>query len=89
MTTWANANATKTKNVRGRFRQWTYKVTGVSGDTGGIITVPFTRIVNTFVTGYTSSAVLAALTKRISANTVVVAYTNPSAGHTVDVTVIG
>lgn len=90
MTTWTNSAISKIDhNIVGAWREISYKIAGVSGDIGGTLTTPFKRIVNCFVTACTASAVCASLTWRISTNTVVVAYTNPTAAHTVYVTVQG
>lgn len=89
MTTWDNTDATFVENTHGKYKERTYKVTGVSGDTGGTITVNgATKIINAFVSAYQAADMVAALQWRISSNTVVLTYTNPTAGHTVDITVI-
>lgn len=91
MTTWDNTDISKTtRNTHGKIKERIYELTGVSGDTGGTLTVTgFSKINNCAVTACTSSAVCAALTWRISTNTVVVAYTDPTAGHTVFISVWG
>lgn len=66
----------------------TFTIAGVNGDTGGTLTCTYTPL-NVLVSAYTSSAVAAALTWRISGKTVVVAYTDPTDAHTVKITVLG
>jgi len=91
MTTWTNtAISKKYRNFPGKYMEITYQITGVSGDTGGTLTASeFKSILNTSVTACTASAACAALTWRISTNTVVVTYTDPTAAHTVYITVQG
>lgn len=91
MTTWDNGDISKKyRNFPGKFMEITYQITGVSGDTGGTLTASeFKSIINTHVTACTSSGACAALTWRISTNTVVVTYTDPTASHTVYITVFG
>jgi len=91
MTTWDNTDISATyRNTHGKYNEITFEITGVSGDTGGTLTVnAFSKIVNAFVTASQAAAVVADLTHYIASNTVVVTYTNPSAGHTVKITVIG
>ena len=91
MTTWTNtAISKKYRNFPGKFMEITYVIDGVSGDTGGTLTASeFKSIINTSVTACTASAACAALTWRISTNTVVVTYTDPIAAHTVYITVFG
>jgi hypothetical protein len=91
MTTWDNTDISKKyRNYPGKFMEITYEITGVSGDTGGTLTCSeFKKILNAIVTASTSSAAVAALTKAIVSNTVIVTYTNPAASHTVKITVFG
>jgi len=91
MTTWNNTDISETThNTHGALVETTYEIVGVSGDTGGTLTaIGYKKIVNCFVTANKSDGMVAALQHRISTNTVVVTYTNPAAGHTVYITVIG
>ena len=91
MTTWTGnkANEIRTSYIGGRTVQKTYSVTGVAGDTGGVITCTGLKILdNALVTAYAAAAGIDAECI-ISSNTVTVAYVNPAAGHTVRVTVWG
>jgi len=67
----------------------TYEITGISGDTGGTLTVPFKKIYNWVVNANQAAAMVAAIQSRTTGKTIVVTYTNPAAGHTVYVTVWG
>lgn len=94
MTTWTNAKITrKIKNFVGGLQELIVTIDGVSGDTGGTLTVKsmkrieFASVqveVDTGPAGYATG-----LLYYISANTVVVAYTNPVDGHTVRIRVLG
>lgn len=91
MTTWTGnkANERRTNYVGGRTVQKTYSVDGVSGDTGGTLTCTGLKTLDSAaVTAYTAADGIDA-TWRISGNTVVVAYSDPTATHTVRVTVWG
>ena len=89
MTTWNNSDITGVDHDKAfRNRLHTFTIAGISGDTGGTLTLTFTPK-NVFVSAYTADAVAAGLTWRISGNTVVVAYTDPNANHTVKITVLG
>ena len=95
MTTWTASNGDRVGSIE-NFRNSlssTYSITGVSGDTGGTLTVSHMSLidnadvsvsVDTGPAGYDTG-----LLWYISGKTVVVAYTNPADGHTVRVKVWG
>ena len=88
MTTWDNGDITKkSPNTRGKFWEITYEITGISGDTGGTITVAdLKKLKNAHVS---ASVNLAAVSTKLSGNQVIVTYTDPTAGHVVYLTVFG
>lgn len=90
MTTWTGNKANERRtDYLGKTVQKTYSITGVSGDTGGTLTCTGLKILDdAAVTAYTAADGIDA-TWRISGNTVVVGYLDPTAGHTIRVTVWG
>jgi len=91
MTTWTNTAITRTTpNTHGALAEVTYEIAGISGDTGGTLTATgFKYITNVVVTANVAAGMAAALQRRISGNTVVLTYTNPTAAHTIRITVFG
>ena len=90
MTTWTNTAISKTKTAYlGTLVLKVYKISGVSGDTGGTLTT--SGIKDIYYAGVVGrhSAALGSTTIRTTANTVVVTYTDPTATHTVEILVIG
>ena len=91
MTTWTgnNANLRRTSYIGGGIIQKTYRMTGVSGDTGGTLTCKGLKLLKNYVLTVYVAAAGKAAAGRISGNTVVVEYVDPTANHTVNVTVWG
>lgn len=91
MTTWTggNANVRRTSYIGGDIVQKTYSITGINGDTGGTLTCTGLKILKNAVVNVYEAANGNAATWYISGKTVVVAYADPGAGHTVRVTVWG
>lgn len=88
VTTWTNAKISR-KEVHSDRQMITYYIDGISGDVGGTLTTKMTHIENAFVSAFQAAGMVAALQWRISANTVVVTYTDPTATHEVRITVMG
>jgi len=93
VTTWDNSDITRIKhNRRGSLKELVYTIDGVNGDTGGTLTTKFSHIeaiavqvqIDTGPAGYSTNLVYC-----INGATVIVAYTDPTDGHTVRITVIG
>jgi len=90
MTTWDNGDATIThREFWGKAAVITYQITGVAGDTGGTLTLPFKKIYNWVCNANQAAAMVAAIESRTAAKTIVVTYTNPVADHTVYITAWG
>lgn len=91
MTTWTGnkANERRTSYIGGNIVQKTYSITGIAGDTGGTLTCTGLKILKNAVVNVYAAAAGVAATWRISGKTVVVAYANPAAGHTIRITVWG
>ena len=90
MTTWTGNHANlRRRGFTGVGEMRTYDITGISGDTGGTLTCKGLKILDmAVVAAYTAAAGIDAECY-ISANTIVVAYANPAAGHTIRVSVWG
>jgi hypothetical protein len=90
MTTWTGnkSNEVATDYLSGTVQK-TYSITGIAGDTGGTLTCRGLKILKNAVVSVYAAATGVAETHYISGRTVVVAYVNPAAGHTVRVTVWG
>ena len=90
MTTWTGNKANERRtDYLGKVIQKTYSITGVSGDTGGTLTCTGLKILYNYVLStYTAAAGIDA-SGRLSGNTVVVEYVDPTADHTVRLTVWG
>jgi len=93
LTTWDNGDITNIARIHhGPLKTLIYTINGVSGDTGGTLTTHMTHLkyadvhvqVDTGPAGYAT-----ALLWYISGKTVVVAYTDPTDGHTVKIKVTG
>ena len=94
MTTWTNANGTIVcREYLGRSRSETHKITGVSGDTGGTLTLNSYKQIDNYSVqievatgpaGYNTT-----LTHYITGKTIVVAYGDPIDDHTVRIKVWG
>lgn len=91
MTTWTGnkANERRTNYIGGRTVQKTYSISGVSGDTGGTLTCTGLKTLDfAAATAYTAAAGIDTQW-RISGNTVVVEYLDPTDDHTIRITVWG
>jgi hypothetical protein len=94
LTTWTNAAITRKIVDKSRaLKHIIYTLDGVSGDTGGVLVakgvnkVEMANVhveIDTGPAGFTTG-----LLYTIAGNTVTVAYTNPSDGHTVHIEVWG
>ena len=95
MTTWDNTDLTKvTRRIPlGRAVTKCYTIDGISGDTGGTLTVTGLKAIDNYhvqveidtgPAGYNTG-----LTHYTAGKTVVVAYNNPADGHTVRIRVWG
>jgi hypothetical protein len=91
MTTWTGnkGDETRTAYPGGRTVMKTYSMAGVSGDTGGTLTCTGLKSLDNAVVSVYKAAAGVSRTYYISGNTVVVAYDDPTAAHTVRVTVWG
>jgi hypothetical protein len=94
LTTWTSGKITRKIIDKSRsLKHFIYTIDGVSGDTGGALTIRGVKKVeyasvhveiDTGPAGYTTG-----LLYTIAANVVTIEYTNPSDGHTVRVEVWG
>jgi len=92
MTTWDNTDITTIdRNTHGKLKERIYTIAGISGDTGGTLTVTgFSNIKFADVHAYQATTQAPAdVDFYISSNTIVVTYTDPTAAHTVIIQVIG
>jgi hypothetical protein len=90
MTTWTGNKANeRRKDYLGKTVQITYSMTGVSGDTGGTLTCTGLKIIDDCVVSVFKSNAGVASTAYISGKTIVVAYSDPTAGHTIRITAWG
>jgi len=80
------------RTIKGNYKEHTFTIDGVSGNTGGTLTTPFNHVefaavqveVDTGPAGYATDLLWYILGK-----TVVVAYADPVDDHTVRITVTG
>ena len=95
MTTWATGNGSKvgrTEIISPNTIAQTYRITVVSGNTGGTLTVPNISVIdNAYATGarVTGPTVLAMTGCRISGKTVVVTHGDPGEAATIYMKVWG
>ena len=90
MTTWTGNKANERRtDFLGRTVQKTYSIAGVSGDTGGTLTCTGLKILDMAIANVYTAAAGVDAEAILSSNTVVVAYADPTADHTVRVTVWG
>lgn len=91
MGTWTGNNANLRRvDYLGKTVQKTYSIPSAANDnTGGTLTCTGLKIIDNSVVNVFAAATGIASTRYISGNTLVVAYSSPSAAHTVRVTVWG